>query len=204
MVYSVDITRRNPDYYAIEVMNEVLGGGFSARLVTNIRSNKGLAYAVGGGISVPFDHPGMMRLSMGTKSESTVEAVEALYEEVEGMIKNPPSEAEIRRAKDTLLNSFVFNYDSREKVLREKATLEFYGYPLDFVERYPVEIQKVTPADVARVARKYLDRGRLAVLVVGHSAEFDKPLTSLGPVQPIDITIPPPPKDLGVDTGEGQ
>jgi len=193
MVYPVDVTRHSPDYYAIVAMNEVLGGGFASRLITNVRSKKGLAYAVGGGISVPFDHPGMMRLAMGTKSQSTVEGSQALKEEMRGMIEHPATEEELRRAKDDILNSFIFNFDSKAKVLRERMAYEFYGYPADFLERYRAGIEKVTTADVARVAAKYLHPDRLAVLVVGHDKEFDKPLSALGPVTPIDITIPPPP-----------
>src|SRR5207245_8093080 len=71
-------TRKNPDYYAIEVFNEAFGGGFSSRLFSDIRSAKGLAYAVGGGVGTAFDHPGILRMSVGTKSQSTVESIQAI------------------------------------------------------------------------------------------------------------------------------
>ena len=67
---------------------------------------------------------------------------------------------------------------------------EFYGYPADFLERYRAGVEKVTVPDMARVAQKYLHKDRFAVLVVGNTSEFDKPLTALGPVQQIDISIP--------------
>ena len=70
---------------------------------------------------------------------------------------------------------------------------EFYGFPADFLEQYRAGIERVTPADVERVARKYIDAKKLAILVVGKSSEFDKPLSTFGPVTPIDITIPMPP-----------
>src|SRR6266571_8474224 len=76
-------TRDNPDYYAIEVFNEAFGGGFSSRLFRDLRTGKGLAYSVGGGIGTAFDHPGIARLSMGTKSQTTVEAIQGLYEEID-------------------------------------------------------------------------------------------------------------------------
>jgi zinc protease len=186
-------TRDNPDYYAIEVFNEAFGGGFSSRLFRDLRTGKGLAYAVGGGIGTAFDHPGILRLSMGTKSQSTVEAIQGLYQEIDDLAKQPISEDEIKRAKDSILNSFVFNFDSPEKVLRERMAYEFYGYPADFLERYRSGIEKVQPSDVARAAGKYLHKDKLAVLVVGNTSEFDKPLSSLGPVTNVDITIPPPP-----------
>jgi zinc protease len=187
-------TRRdNPDYYAIRVFNEAFGGGFSARLIQSIRTAKGLAYAVGGGIGTAFDHPGVVRLAMGTKSASTIEAIQALYEQIDNLKPNPISETEIKRAKDAILNGFVFNLDSPDKILRERMTYEFYGYPADYLERFRAGVEKVTPADVARVSTTYLHKDKLAVLVVGNSTEFDKPLSSLGPVTSIDITIPPPP-----------
>jgi zinc protease len=187
------IRKDNPDYFAVQVFNEAFGGGFSSRLFRNIRTAKGLAYAVGGGIGSAFDHPGIERLSMGTKSQSTVESVQALDEQIDDLKTNPISEDEIKRAKDSILNSFVFNFDSPEKVLRERMAYEFYGYPADFLERFRAGIEKVQQADVQRVATKYLHKDQLRVLVVGNTAEFDKPLSDLGPVTNIDISIPPPP-----------
>jgi len=185
-------TRKNPDYYAIEVFNEAFGGGFSARLIQSIRTAQGLAYAVGGGIGTRFDHPGMLQLAMATKSESTVHAIEALYEQIDKLQSKPVDDQELSRAKDTILNNFVFNFDTPGKVLRERVSYEYYGYPPDFLERYRAGIEKVTTADVARVASKYLHKDQLAVLVTGNAAQFDKPISSLGPVTDVDVTIPPP------------
>src|SRR5262249_53976294 len=109
------------------------------------------------------------------------------------LAKKPVSDDEIKRAKDAILNGFVFNFDSPDKVLRERMAYEFYGYPADFLERFQAGVEKVTTSDVARVIPKYLHKDKLAVLVVGNPAEFDKPLTSLGPVTNVDIAIPPPP-----------
>jgi zinc protease len=187
------VTRKNPDHYAIKVMNEILGGGFSARLFTNVRSKKGLAYSVRGSVGMGWEHPDVYRLWMGTKSENTVKAVKALREEIDGMLKNPPNAGELERAKESILNSFVFMFDSKMKIMLERARLEFYGYPPDYWEKYPTEIGKVTLDDVKRVAQKYLNPGGFALLVVGKSAEFDSPLETLGAVSNIDVTIPPPP-----------
>ncbi|HLW88078.1 MAG TPA: insulinase family protein [Terriglobales bacterium] len=187
------IRRDNPDYYATQVFNEVFGNGFSSRLVQSIRTAKGLAYTVGGGIGSAFDHPGVVRLSVGTKSASTIESIQALYEELDKLKTNPITDDEIKRARDSILNSFVFNFDSPDKVMHERMAYEFYGYPADFLERFRAGVEKVQAADVARVAAKYVHKDQFAVLVVGNTAEFDKPLTTLGEVRNIDITIPPPP-----------
>jgi zinc protease len=186
-------TRDNPDYYAIEVFNEAFGGSFASRLFRGVRTAKGLAYGVGGGIGTAYDHPGILRFSVGTKSGTTVEAIDAVYEEVDKLKTDPISDSEIKTAKDSILNSFVFNLDSPEKVLRERMAYEFYGYPPDFMERYRAGVDKVTKADVAGVAAKYVHKDQLAVLVVGKTSDFDKPLSTLGAVTPVDISIPPPP-----------
>jgi zinc protease len=186
-------TRNNPDYYSIAVFNEAFGGGFSSRLFNDIRTKRGLAYNVGGGIGTNFGHPGIMQFIAGTKSQSTVEAIQALDEDIENLSKNPITDDEIKHAKDAILNAFIFRLDSPDKVLAERMTYEFYGYPADWLDKYPAEIQKVNTADVNRVAAKYVHSDQLAVLVVGNTKEFDKPLSSLGPVKTIDISIPPPP-----------
>jgi zinc protease len=189
----IGITRDNPDYYAVRVFNEAFGGGFSSRLFRSIRTQKGLAYAVGGGVGSSFDHPGIVRLSMGTKSATTLESIQALDEQIDDVAKHPITETEIKSAKDSILNSFIFNLDSPDKILRERMTYEFYGYSQDYLERFRAGVEKVTPADVARVSAKYLHKEKLATLVVGNPAEFDKALSTLGPVTTIDITIPSPP-----------
>ena len=150
--------RRNPDYFAIEVFNEVMGGGFSSRLVQDIRTRLGLAYSVGGGIGTSFDHPGITRFVLGTKSERTIESIEALYKDVDDLKTWPIREDEIKRAKDSILNSFIFNFDTPDKVLHERMAYEFYGYPLNFLEQYRAGIEKATVADVNRVAAKYLHK----------------------------------------------
>jgi zinc protease len=195
-------TRRNPDYYAIEVFNEAFGGGFSSRLFRDIRTKAGLAYAVGGGIGTAFDHPGVKRFGLGTKSKTTIEAIQSLYKELDDLQTEPLTEDELKRAKDSILNSFVFNFDSPAKVLRERMAYEFYGYPPDFLERYRAGIEKVTVQDLARVAQKYIHREKLAVLVVGNTEEFDRPLASLGPVTKLDITIPGSPGGTGTQTAQ--
>jgi zinc protease len=186
-------TRSNPDYYAIEVFNQAFGGGYASRLFNDIRTKRGLAYHVGGGIGANFGHPGVQQFVMGTKSQSTIESIQALDEDIDNLAKQPISDEEIKHAKDAILNAFIFSLDSPDKVLAERVTYEFYGYPADWLDKYQAEIQKVTAADVNRVAAKYVHRDQLAVLVVGNTKEFDKPLSSLGPVREIDITIPPPP-----------
>jgi predicted Zn-dependent peptidase len=148
---------------------------------------------VGGGIGTEYDHPGQINLFIGTKSGTTAAAIDAFYEEVDALKTNPVTPDELGKAKEAILNSFVFRFDSNDKVMRARTDCEFFGYPLDFLlEKYRAGIEKVTQEDVARVAQKYLHRERLAVLVVGKAADFDRPLSSFGQVRNVDISIPPP------------
>lgn len=185
-------TRRAPDYHATVVLNEIFSGGFSGRLMQRLRSERGLTYGVGGGIGADWDHPGLFKVQMSTKSGTTLESVEALRGEVANLLTSPFTDAELGLAKEAILNAFVFQMDSRVKMLTQQMQLELYGYPTDWYAKYPSMIEKVTAADVAAVAKKYVTPDKLAVLVVGNEKDFERPLSSLGTVTPIDITIPEP------------
>ncbi len=187
--------RSNPDYYALSVMNEIFSGGFSSRVTQEVRTRLGLAYSAGGSFGAAYDHPGVFYVEAGTKSESTVAATKALLDEVGKLRTVPASADELRRAKDQVLNSFIFHYDSPDKTLAEQVTLAFYGYPSDFLEKYKTGIEAVTAADISRVAGKYIHPEKLAVLVVGNSAEITPPVSELGKITPLDVTIPPPPAE---------
>jgi zinc protease len=199
-IVALGIDRRNPDVPAIAEMNEILGGGFASRLFQKVRTELGLAYSVGGGLGFDYDHPGEFHVAALTKSASTVEAAKAALAEIDGVTSRPFTAEELARAKDNILNSFLFRYDTREKVLAESVRLEFYGYPPDYLETYKAGLEKVTLADLDRVAKKYIAPAKLAVLVVGNGPQIKPPLDDLklGPAQPIDITIPmpkPPPAE---------
>jgi zinc protease len=195
-IYMVGLGTRedNPDYYALSVMNEVFSGGFGSRVVQQVRTRLGLAYGVGGSFGAAYDHPGLFAVGLGTKSASTVPATQATLAEIGRLRTDPPSAAELQRAKDDLLNSFIFRYDSPEKVLNEQVTLAVYGYPADFLERYRAGVEKVTSADVSRVAQKYIQPDKLAIVIVGNTLEIEPPLTQLGKPTLLDIAIPGAPK----------
>jgi zinc protease len=188
--------RRNPDVPRLAVMNEILGGSFASRLFQKVRTELGLAYAVGGGLSFAYDHPATFRVMVLTKSASTVDATKAALAEIDGLTTRPFTQEELDRAKDNILNSFLFRYDSKDKVLAERVRLEFYGYPADYLETYKAALEKVTLADLSAVAKKYIHPEKLAVLVVGNGPEIKPGLDELklGPVQAVDITIPQPGK----------
>jgi zinc protease len=185
-------------------MNDVLGGGFASRLFQKVRTELGLAYEVGGGLSFAWDHPATFRVVALTKSASTVDATKAALAEIQGLSTKPFTEVELARAKDNLLNSFLFRYDTRDKVLAERVRLEFYGYPSDYLETYKAALEKVTIADLEAAAKKYVHPDKMALLVVGNGQEIKPGLDALdmGPIHPVDITIPQPGSQGGPQQGK--
>jgi zinc protease len=184
--------RNNPDYYALDVMNTMFSGGFGSRLFQAVRTRLGLAYSVFGAYGASYDHPGMFYVAAGTKSESTVAATNAMMQQIRDLKTDPPTATELRNAKDQVLNSWIFHFDSPEKILHQQATLAFYGYPSDYIEKFRAGVEKVTAADVSRVANQYIHPSKLAILVVGNDTQFGTPLSTLGPVKTLDIAIPMP------------
>ena len=193
-IVALGTDRHNPDVPPLALMNDILGGGFGSRLFQKVRTELGLAYAVDGGYGFEYDHPATFQVEVLTKSESTVDATKAAMTEIAGLTTTPFTEEELKRAKDDILNSFLFRYDTRDKVLAEQVRLEFYGYPASYLETYKAALEKVTVSDLERVAKKYIHPDKLAVLVVGNGPEIKPGLDalSLGPIHPVDITIPQP------------
>jgi predicted Zn-dependent peptidase/outer membrane lipoprotein-sorting protein len=182
----------DPDYAPLRVMTQILGGGFSSRMFQRIRTNEGLAYAAYAGYSAQFDRPGIWFASVGTKSETTIKALGLMREEINRIRSAEVSDEELELAKDYILKGEAFDYDSTGKIVTRLLTYAYYGYPEDFLQRSRAAVQKVTKVDVRRVAAQYLKDEQFATLVLGKPKDFDKPLSSLGKVTDIDITIPAP------------
>ncbi len=183
---------RDPDYPALAVMSRILGGGFSSRLFKEVRTRLGLAYSAGGSWNADFDHPGLFELSASTKSASTVQAIQAIRQQVESMRSAEVRDDELKTAKDSVLNAFVFNFDTRAKTIARLQTYTYYDYPSDYIFKFKDAVQKVTKADVLRVAQHDLKPADFSYVVVGKSKDFDHPLTALGlPVQPLQLNSQP-------------
>lgn len=165
------IDRKNPDYYMVVVMNYILGGGgFSSRMLTHIRDDQGLAYSV----SSHFDadaYPGSFTASLQTKNASAKPAIQGLLEEIKKIRDKPVTDQELEDAKAFLIGNFPLRLDTTSKLSHLLATIEFYGLGLDYLEKYPRLIGSVTKEDVLRVARKYLDPERYALVVVAKQSE---------------------------------
>jgi len=181
----------NPDYPALNIMNFILS---FERMFKRIRTDEGLAYSVWGDYGAAYVYPGTFSCGAQTKSQSTVYAIDIMLKELKKITEQEVSDEELAKAKDGFLNSYVFNFESKSQIVNRLMTLAYYGYPLDFSEKLKAGVEKVTKADVLRVAKKYLQPDKVQILVVGKKEDFDKPLSSLGSVNVIDIAIPAPKK----------
>jgi len=165
------ISRTNPDYYAVTVMNYILGaGGFSSRLMDSIRDKQGLAY----GIMSQFDSrlmPGAFFISLQTRTDVTNQAIAGVLTEIKGMRDAPVTDQELNEAKSFIVGSFPLRVDSSAKLANVLAQVELYNLGLDYFTQYPRAIEKVTKDDVLRVAKQYLDPQHYALVVVGSIAK---------------------------------
>ncbi len=151
------ITRGNPDFYAVQVMNYILGGGgFASRLMDNIRDNKGLSYDVHSFFSAN-KYAGAFQVVLQTKNRSANEAVDEILREMDRIRGEPVSDRELSDAKSYLTGSFPLRIDTTSKLAGLLVALEFYGLGLNYVDDYKRFINAVSREDVQRVAKKYLN-----------------------------------------------
>ena len=182
------------DYPALEVAADILGGGFSSRLFQRVRTQLGYAYNISSTWGANYDHPGLFEISGSTQSRYTVATIQAILEELRKLRTGEVTDEELKTAKDTALNSFVFFFDRPSKTLNRVLIYAYFGYPKDFIFKYQHAISTVTKADILRVAQQYLRPQDLTVVAVANPKDFGTPIAELGlKVQPIDLTIPEPP-----------
>ncbi len=185
-------TLRDKDYPALQVAAHILGEGFSSRLVSELRTKLGYVYDVSAVWAANYNSPGTFQIEGSTKSASTTDALTAIERELEKMRTAEVTAQELEEAKQGVLNSFVFFFDSPAKTLNRVMRYEYFGYPKDFLSQYQKAIAAVTRADVLRVAKEHFLPQNLAIVAVGNAKEFGKPLSALGKVTTLDLTIPEP------------
>ena len=162
------VARGNPDYYAIQVMNYILGGGgFSSRAMDSIRNERGLAYSVYSFFAAEKSH-GTFEFVMQTKNETATEAIRIATDEMRRIREQLVSDQELNDAKDYLIGSFPLRFDTNRKVASFLAQVEYFEIGLDYPDRYPNLIRGVTREDVLRVARQYLQPDKLITVIVGN------------------------------------
>jgi zinc protease len=172
-------------------MAQILGGGFQSRLFRQVRSKLGYAYDVGAGWAPYYDHPGVFEIEGSTKSPTTVETLQAVNAEVSKIRSVEVTDEELKSAIDTVLNGFVFAFDTPSKTLNRMVRYRYFGYPDDFIFQYQKAIGQVTRADILRVAKQYVDPAKFVFVVTGNPKDFGAPLSALElPVSNIDLAIP--------------
>ncbi|HEX9860618.1 MAG TPA: pitrilysin family protein [Nitrospirota bacterium] len=163
----VGISREDPDYYALYVMNYALGGGgFASRILDKIRDDMGLAYSAYS-YFMAQKYDGSFQVGMETKNESARTAIDETLKLIEKMKAEGVTDAELQDAKDYITGSFPRRQDTNSKIADLLAQVEYYNLGLDYFDMYQREIDKVTKDDVIRVARKYLHPDNIYVVVVG-------------------------------------
>lgn len=164
---ALGIKRDNPDFYALQVMNHILGGGgFSSRLMDDIRENRGLVYNVGSTFS-PGLEPGPFSVSLETKNASAGEAIQQVLAQLKIMMTQPVKPEELENAKSYFIGSFARKMDSMGKRAGLLGYVEVYGLGLDYPWKYPDLIRHLTPEDIQKVAQKYLNPDKYLLVVVG-------------------------------------
>jgi predicted Zn-dependent peptidase len=185
------INRFNPDRYAIELMDFILGSsGFTSRIMERVRSEEGLAYSVGPSFPTTSRDLSLFRATAQTKNENVPRAVAAILEEMARIQQQPVSQAELDRAKEAIVNSFVFRFTSRFGTVVQLMTLEFNGYPLDYFETLLDRYRAVTVADIQRVATQYLRPDATTILIVGDATKFESAMGTFGPVHRLSVDTP--------------
>ncbi len=194
---------RDPESGPLNVADQAFGGAEASRLFKRVRSEQGLAYSVWSSWSEGYDRAGIFEMSGSTKSGSTIKLVRSITSEFENFIKNGITDEELKYAKDSYLNSFVFRFDTKGKIINELMTLEYSGYPKDFIQQQQHNIQNATKQRVDEAVKNRWKPESLTLLVVGKESDFDEPMSSLSKkVKTIDITIPAPPEKLPDPTSE--
>jgi len=185
------VTKESPDLYALRIMDYILGGSFTSRLMMEIRTNQGLAYNVGSHFEIGRRYTGSFVAETETKAESTAHAITMMQDIITGITKEPVTDQELNAAKEYIVNSFMFGFTSPASIVVQQARLEYYGYAPDYLDAYRANISKVTKADVLAAARRHLKPGAFKLVVVGDAAKFDKPLSTFGIVRELDLKPKP-------------
>lgn len=168
----IGIRRTHPDYYALAVMDHVLGTGpgFTSRVTKRLRDEMGLCYSVFAGITASAgEEPGTFTAYIGTSPEHRARAIDVFLAEIERMRREPPTAEEVRDVQDYLTGSFALGLERNVNLIRYLIQAKRFGLGFDYVDRYPALIRAVTPEDVLRVAQTHLHPDRVVVVSAGAS-----------------------------------
>ncbi|RQO34821.1 peptidase M16 [Herminiimonas sp. KBW02] len=161
------MARHDPDHFALTVGNYVLGGGgFVSRLMQQVREQRGLTYGVSS-YFIPMAQPGPFQISLQTKKEQANEALQVVRSTVADYLRDGPTPAELKAAKDNLVGGFALRIDSNKKILENIAAIGFYDLPLDYLDTWTDKVSKVTAAEIKAAFQRKIQLDKLATVVVG-------------------------------------
>src|SRR5574340_398827 len=184
------IKETDPDYVAVAIANDILGGSsFRSRLFNDVRTKRGLAYSVGSGLRASVYDEGVWLMRAETKLSSTQEVVNRFVANMERMRNEPVTDAELAEAKEADVNSFVFSFTSASSIVSRLMDLEYDGLPKDWLQQIRDKVVKLTKEDIQRAARAHFNPERLRILAVGSGEALSKVLASFGEVK--EITLAP-------------
>jgi zinc protease len=185
MAHPAGVTQEaNEAYFASRIGNSILGGsGFTSRLVSRVRTEKGWAYSASSLWTAPSRYEGIVGAVTQTKSETTIAAAQLILDTMEEMRTFPPSKEEVDRAISQIVNGFVFNFQDPSQIVSRQMYYLSQGLPEDWLEEYIQGIQRVTPRAVQRVFREHVHPEDMIILILGDPEHFDLPPETLGPVR---------------------
>jgi predicted Zn-dependent peptidase len=184
----LSIKETDPDYVALAIVNDILGGSsFRSRLFNDVRTKRGLAYSVGSAFRAGSHDQGVWYVRAETKLPSTQEVVNRFVANIERLRQEPVSDAELDEAKEAYVNSFVFSFTSAASIVSRFMDLEYDGLPKDWLQQIRDKVVKLTKDDILRAAQKHLHPERLRLLAVGSGETLQKVLASFGEVKEIKL-----------------
>lgn len=180
------------EYFASRIGASILGGGgLSSRLMTRLRTERGLAYSASALWTTPITYPGLVGAVTRINTEQTVEAIRLILSSIGEMTETPPAAEEVERKVAEIVNGFVFNFESPARIVARQITYRWQRLPDDWLDRFLLGVQAVGPDDVRRVFRDHVVPERMVILVVGDPEQMDVPLDALGDVTLLQIPEPP-------------
>lgn len=168
-------TRQDPDFFPLLVGNHILGGGgFTARLMQQVREKRGLSYGVYSAFA-PGLHAGAFRISLQTRPDQARQAVDVARDELRRFVAEGPSADELQAAKDNLMGSFPLRLDSNRKLLGNLTNIAWHNLPLDYLEHWTQRVQAVTAEQIRQAFARVLQPERMVTIVIGAPASDAKP-----------------------------
>jgi zinc protease len=185
----LSIKESDPDYVALAIVNDILGGSsFRSRLFNDVRTKRGLAYSVGSRLHTGMHDQGVWMMRAETKMTSTQEVIERFVANMERMREELVTDAELAEAKEAYVNSFVFSFASPSAIVSRLIELEYDGLPKDFLQQLRAQVIQLTKEDVLAAAKKHLHPDRLRIIAVGSGDALTKALATFGDVKEIKLS----------------